>query len=1237
MFRAPSSAAMLLVCALGLLALVCAGHTAPPDTGDWVVGDSTHLTDANVTINGSVLVLPGGELVLVDSDLECRNISVLGGRLELLRTNVILAGSGPSTLNATSGQFTIDGCRIESDGQEATVRLGSGCLLNGTVISGSTSVMVAGWNAGVRNCTISNSLGSGITVAPLNMPQGSIDIIDNRILGAGETGIDVNLLGYSGETVFFNLMGNVIEEPGASGINLITGYLDGLQLILARNTVSGGIYHGIFAKIRGYAIVADLSGFHSQDAGMDGVRVVLDAVSVASLGLDDITVVNNTGFGLSIFSLYRRTSGIRIHRLNASGNGDGGLQLSLCSNVELWNSMVLNPGFNLGDYVVENSDLVIRSTAHRRAMVLLAGASSSVISLRRLELSAIWQDGSPVAYRQLHLVDEGSNVILSQVTDGSGRLGVNYVWDWKVTSQGTETRRSFQLVLAGEGWSLGSEALDLDRDRSSVLVLVDDIPPVLSVDHPICGTAQSATTMTVVGTCEDPQTGVALVQVSIDDEPDWSAKVWKDAIGTGSWRFSFDGLPDGVYNVHVRAFDVMNLPAGTYSRATVSDVVIDTVPPWLEVVAPSDGELTNSSTLMVRGRVEEGASVMVNGTAAQVSGDAFSARVLLLEGPNPLSVMAKDRAGNTKEVQITVELDTVAPFLVVDDVIDGRLPMPLEGRELSGRTEPVARLTLSLDGSKEVVDLNVDGSFSLWVPPLEDGAPVAIEAVDPAGNVALVELMVDLGDDIPPVIVVDGPKSNTSINTSSVTVSGRCHDPQGVALVQVSVDEVPDWSAKVWRDAVGTTSWSCTLSGLADGTYSIYVRAFDVLDLVDGTYSRAVVSHVTVDTIAPWLTVFDPLEGELTNQVRLEVRGTVEMGATVAVGSSAVGFTDVGFVAIVSLVEGINEVTILAVDEAGNVNVIVRRVVLDTVPPLIVVDDVEDGRLRMPKEGRAVTGWTEPGARLSILIKGTTVEVTPKGDGNFTQWLSGIRNGAKVSIEAVDPAGNVATVELDVELAVEGPSSPSGPSPVVLGVGALVVLAVLGAIASVETLRYALLVALVPLYARLKRKEVLDNNARYLLHGIIIDNPGIHYRALLREFGMSNGIAAYHLDVLEREGFIRSIRDGRLRRFYSVNVKVPQERRLPPEQLSARISRLVEEKPGISQKQIIEEMGLPRRVVGYHLKELVSRGELKASRQGRNTIYRMNPKRGGGSRSRALQRARSGDHRSEARAKTVDK
>jgi fibronectin type 3 domain-containing protein/DNA-binding transcriptional ArsR family regulator len=164
-------------------------------------------------------------------------------------------------------------------------------------------------------------------------------------------------------------------------------------------------------------------------------------------------------------------------------------------------------------------------------------------------------------------------------------------------------------------------------------------------------------------------------------------------------------------------------------------------------------------------------------------------------------------------------------------------------------------------------------------------------------------------------------------------------------------------------------------------------------------------------------------------------------------------------------------------------------------------------------------------------------------------------------------------------------------------------LVTVGAIASTESGRYRWALMLGPLTTRLRREEVLDNQLRYSINGLIMENPGIHYNAIMREFGLKNGVAAYHLQVLEREDFIRSVSDGRLKRFYSRDTKVPRDQRLTPDGIKEAVMELVSARPGISQKEMMNELGLDRGTLRYHLGVLDEEGALRTVHEGNRATY----------------------------------
>ncbi len=170
----------------------------------------------------------------------------------------------------------------------------------------------------------------------------------------------------------------------------------------------------------------------------------------------------------------------------------------------------------------------------------------------------------------------------------------------------------------------------------------------------------------------------------------------------------------------------------------------------------------------------------------------------------------------------------------------------------------------------------------------------------------------------------------------------------------------------------------------------------------------------------------------------------------------------------------------------------------------------------------------------------------------------------------------------------------------------LVLTIVVGAAYAMEPFKYSLVLLLLPLFSRFTRERILENKNRYSIHGYIIDNPGINFSGICEEFDLPLGVATYHLDVLERENYVQSVRDGRLKRFYSTDTKVPNGKmRKTPDEIREALLVIVSEHPGISQKELIRELGIDRETVGYHIRVLIKDGPIKAKRKGRYTVYKV--------------------------------
>lgn len=141
-----------------------------------------------------------------------------------------------------------------------------------------------------------------------------------------------------------------------------------------------------------------------------------------------------------------------------------------------------------------------------------------------------------------------------------------------------------------------------------------------------------------------------------------------------------DALAEGSHTIVVKGRDM----DGNWSEEVSSTFTVDTVPPVLNISAPTDNLITNKTSVTVTGTTSDATSNPVtvtikvgNGTAqtATVSNGAFSQAVTLAVGSNTITIVAKDQAGKTTTVTRAVTVDQTAPTITAISIT----PNPVDG------------------------------------------------------------------------------------------------------------------------------------------------------------------------------------------------------------------------------------------------------------------------------------------------------------------------------------------------------------------------------------------------------------------------------------------------------------------------------------------------------------------------------------------------------------------------------
>lgn len=165
----------------------------------------------------------------------------------------------------------------------------------------------------------------------------------------------------------------------------------------------------------------------------------------------------------------------------------------------------------------------------------------------------------------------------------------------------------------------------------------------------------------------------------------------------------------------------------------------------------------------------------------------------------------------------------------------------------------------------------------------------------------------------------------------------------------------------------------------------------------------------------------------------------------------------------------------------------------------------------------------------------------------------------------------------------------------VIGTAAVVVSAMVGAF-STEEVRYRILLSSAPIAKRLTRKRKQANAAkdREVLRALS-RRPGVGLRELKGLLSREKPTMV-RLALLERSGYVSSVRIGVTRRFYiGRNVPLQNSSDAIPvsDTVSSRVVHEIESNPGIWEAELSRNLGLSQQIVHYHLKKLQSSELLK--------------------------------------------
>lgn len=527
--------------------------------------------------------------------------------------------------------------------------------------------------------------------------------------------------------------------------------------------------------------------------------------------------------------------------------------------------------------------------------------------------------------------------------------------------------------------------------NSSITVTLDTIPPTITLDA--VKTITNNPQLTLTGKVEDANPG----SLSINGTP---VHVVNNAFSATI------NLSEGNNAIAITATD-----KAENSSKTETTILLDTTPPTVTITSPVNQGTLNTSSLTVTGTSKDAssgiASVKVNGTNAEISGDAYSTTVQLKEGENQITVTAADAAGNTGQSAITIYIDTMAPAISINS--------PEDGSAVNTETVTVAgtiddnTATVTVNGISATVS---DNTFTApKIVLIEGNNTIDAIAADQVGNtsIAAITIIRLTRDTTAPVLRITSPSEGYTSEYQEIEVWGIVDDDSATLTVNGATAKVFKRGAETYFTASGIR--------LMEGRNIITVKA---IDEAGNTGSATVTVTYVVKNSA--ITIQYPLNGSTVNYQRLEIWGTLADNITnVMVNGIPARIAGNTFSAGITLVEGLNIITVSAYDMAGRMvtkSITVTHQYMDTSVPAISITSPSYGST-LAENTITATGTIDDNSAI-VTVNGINAVVS---NNTFTASNISLMEGANIiSVTAADPAGNTSSSSIVVYLDMVAPT-----------------------------------------------------------------------------------------------------------------------------------------------------------------------------------------------------------------------
>ena len=962
-FTAVLSFAILLLVASGV-----AAQTDPPASGDWVVSDTTVVTDQTVNLQGGLVVTSTGSLTLENVTLRI-HVSSNGQHGIEVQTGGTLSIRDGDGLASTTG----DASRLEavpgSNAYYFIVRSGTSLRISNSFVTDCGHTGMAGNTrlglfVGTDDASIEGSAFDG-NLHGLVLDHAVITVTDSSFTNSTYHGVNA-------QDSDLTLTRVTLSDNGYEGARIVRGdaLLDGctvgsnrngLQVRTGANVTLNGTtvrnnFDGLLMQIDANLVVRG-STFIGQD------QYGIHAENRGTLVISDSQALGSTRDGLYAFNDIAITSDGNLYRGNIYG-----VHLNMnCRMTSTDDEFVSNS--NSGVYLESTSDLVILGGKVRDNSAGIKAEDASTVEAWGTTVEGCSFEGYSMTDSDL-VVHDGS---ILNCTGGGIVAPAPSTSEWVVHPGNSSRLLDSDIYLSGFLIISGDTVL-----HDSVVVFRDYTPP-------------------------------SYVGIGVDEgHQDWQNMTFRPETSASAIIFTIGGPVTGsAWYVTVQDAAANNMPAESpvvdaafeFHQCTFRDSATGLVVLRSDVVFDRCIFTGNDN------------GVSVDGVTVRFENCTFTA--------NTATDVTPVNGGHAVLVNSTFTPSKVVPAGPGDQwsawwTVHVKVRFPSGGAAANAVVTVMDKdgatvFTGTTDGNGFIANVLVRehttaGTVADDRNPHTFNATLGLSSNEGVTNVTghmLVTL--EIADGVPPDLAVTSHSDGDYIRDPVLTLRGTAHDAgSSVYRVEARISSQP------WSLCTGTEDWEWTVTLPGDGRYPISVRARDLA--LNGI---VLFMNLTLDTLAPVIDMSippTPANGSLVGSPQVTLVGYVDApDVVVTSGNVTAVMLGTKFTLNVTLVDGVNNVRIRAEDPAGNVAVLVWRLTADLdAPPLTILSPLDGSMYNTTTV--TLTGTTDPFVDVFYRISQMSTiwaMLTVSGSGGFSKELTGLSQGVNtLEVMVRDVAGN---------------------------------------------------------------------------------------------------------------------------------------------------------------------------------------------------------------------------------------